>query len=257
MIRALLIAACAMLCMGLGIGQARADDVLHFGAQPAWVTPVEAPAAKPADGAVTRRLLDVQVRFDDHGMHQFVRQILRVNTPEGLLAVGNVGVGWQPGLSSTMVSRVVIHRGSETIDVLKDGKSFQILRREKSLESFTLDGVLTAVMPVPDLRVGDEVEIAYTIDALNPVLAGHAESMFPLASPLPIDRLSLRFSWPVGRAMEWKAGPSAPAGVTSKANGFQVVTFARDGWVSPKPIAGAPARYANGLTIQVADFADW
>lgn len=253
MIRLLLVLACAMW----SVGQAHADDVLHFGARPAWVTPIEAPAAKPADGALTRRLFDVQVRFDDRGMHQFIHQILRVNAPEGLPAIGNVGVAWQPGLSSVMVNRVVIRRGGETIDVLRDGKGFQILRREKSLESFMLDGVLTAVMQVPDLRVGDEVEIAYTIDALNPVLAGHAEAMFPLATPLPIERLSLRYSWPVGRAMMWKAGPSAPPGVVAKANGFETVTFARDNWISPKAIPGAPARYSNGLAVQVADFADW
>lgn len=253
MIRLLLVLACVVW----SVGQAHADDVLHFGAQPAWVMPIEPPAAKPADGALTRRVLDLQVRFDDRGMHQFVRQLLRVNTPEGLLAVGNVGVGWQPALSSATINRVVIHRGAEAIDVLKDGKGFQILRREKSLESFTLDGVLTAVMPVPDLRVGDEVEIVYTIDALNPVLEGHAEAMFPLATPLPIDRLSLRYSWPVGRAINWKAGVSVPTGVPIKANGFQTVTFARDGWTSPKAIPGAPARYSNGLLVQVADFADW
>jgi tetratricopeptide (TPR) repeat protein len=253
MIRLLLVLACAVW----SIGQARADDVLHYGAQPAWVAPIDAPAAKPADGALTRRVLDLQVRFDDRGMHQFVRQVLRVNTPEGLLAVGNVGVAWQPGLNSATFNRIVIHRGAETIDVLKDGKSFQILRREKSLESFTLDGVLTAVMAIPDLRVGDEVEMAYTIDALNPVLQGHAEAMFPLATPLPIDRLSLRYSWPIGRAMNWKAGASVPAAVVTKAGGFQTVTFARDGWTSPEAIAGAPARYSNGLLVQVADFADW
>lgn len=253
MIRLLLVLTCAVW----SIGQARADDVLHFGAQPAWVTRIDAPAAKAADGALTRRVLDLQVRFDDHGMHQFVRQVLRVNTPEGLLAVGNVGVAWQPGLSSATFNRIVIHRGAETIDVLKDGKGFQILRREKSLESFTLDGILTAVMAVPDLRVGDEVEMAYTIDALNPVLQGHAEATFPLATPLPIDRLSLRYSWPIERAMNWKAGPSVPAATLTKASGFQTVTFARDGWTSPPAIPGAPARYSNGLVVQVADFTDW
>lgn len=253
MIRLLLV----LTCVVWTIGEARADDVLHFGAQPAWVTPIDAPAAKPADGALTRRVLDLQVRFDDHGMHQFVRQILRVNASEGLLAVGNVGVAWQPGLSRATFNRIVIHRGTETIDVLKDGKSFQILRREKSLEAFTLDGVLTAVMAVPDLRVGDEVEMAYTIDALNPVLQGHAETMFPLATPLPIDRLSLRYSWPIGRAMNWKAGASVPAAIVTKTSGFQTVTFARDGWISPPAIPGSPARYSNGLVVQVADFTDW
>ena len=46
-----------LTCFLWTIGHARADDVLHFGAQPAWVTPVDAPPAKPADGAQAADML--------------------------------------------------------------------------------------------------------------------------------------------------------------------------------------------------------
>lgn len=246
------------LCVLLGASPAYADDVLHFGSQPVWVAPVAEPAAKPADGAVTFRLADFQVRFDDKGMHQFVRQVIRVNTPEGLQAAGTVGVVWQPTLGVATVDRVVIHRGTETIDVMKDGKGFQILRRESQLESaLTISGILTAVLPVPDLRVGDEIEFAYTIDLVNPVLVGHAEAMLPLNKLPGADRMSVRYSWPLGRSMRWKTGAQLPAITLSKVDGFQVVTMTRDGWTTPELPAGAPGRFASGGVMQAADFADW
>lgn len=254
MIRWVLAVACAVL----SIGQARADDVLHFGPQASWVVPVAAPPAKPADGAVTIRLADFQVRFDDKGMHHFARQIIRVNTPEGLQFAGTIAVGWQPTLNVATVNRVLIHRGAETIDVMKDGKGFQILRRESQLESASmLSGVLTAVMPIPDLRVGDEIELAYSLDFANPVLGGHAESMIPLTKMFANDRMSVRYSWPVGRAMRWKAGPLLPAVTMTRADGYQIVALTRDGWTTPDLPAGAPGRFANLGLIQAADFADW
>lgn len=253
MVRLALAVACAML----SIGQARADDVLHFGPQPGWVAPVAAPAAKPADGAITIRLAEFQVRFDDKGMHQFARQIIRVNTPEGLQFAGTIVVGWQPTLNVATVNRVVIRRGAETIDVMKDGKGFQVLRRESQLEAATISGILTAVLPIPDLRVGDEVELAYSVDLANPVLAGHAELMLPLTKMFATDRMNVRFSWPIGRAMRWKAGPLLPPFTMAKIDGFQVMTMTKDGWITPDVPAGAPGRFAYGGLLQTADFADW
>ena len=241
----------------LSIGTARADDVLHFAVQPAWVAPIAVPAGKPADGAVTVRLVDCQTRYDERGTHTFFRQVIRINAPEGLLAAGNVGLGWQPAFGGVTVHRVVIHRGTGAIDVLGDGKGFQILRREAGLESLMITGVLTAIFQVPDLRVGDELEVAYTIDSNNPVLGGHVEASAPLAKMPTTDRLSMRYSWAVARPVRWKAGPLAPKAVLSRQDGWQVLSVARDGWTTPDIPNGAPGRFANSGTLEVADFTDW
>jgi tetratricopeptide (TPR) repeat protein len=248
----------AVALMMFSIGTAYAgDDTLHFAAQPDWVAPVAEPAAKPIDGAVTLRLMDFQVHFDERGSHTFARQIVRINSPEGLIAAGNVGLAWQPAFGGATVHRVVIHRGTETIDVLKDGKGFQILRREAGLESLMITGILTAIFQVPDLRVGDELEVAYTIDTGNPVLAGHVESMMALTKMPPVDRIALRYTWPAGRDLKWAVGPLAPKGVLTKQGAWQILTIARDGWMTPDIPVGAPGRFSNGGVIQVADFADW
>jgi len=253
MIRALLIAACAML----SIGQARADDVLHFGERPSWATDIAEPAPGTFDGAITVRLMTMQLRYDDSGTHQVTRQIMRVNTPEGLQMAGTIYVIWQPTIGKMTVNRVLIHRGAETIDVMKDGKGFQILRRESQLESAMINGMLTAVLQVPDLRVGDEIELAYTTDMSNPVLAGHAETAIPLDVLPSSDRLTVKVSWPIGRAVRWMAGPLAPVPVLTKAGGFQIATLTRDDWKKPEAPASAPDRYSRMAMVQFSDFASW
>jgi tetratricopeptide (TPR) repeat protein/transglutaminase-like putative cysteine protease len=253
MIRLLLVLACAVW----SIGQARADDVLHFGERPGWATDITEPAAGTFDGAITVRLMTMQLRYDDSGTHQVTRQIMRVNTPEGLQMAGTIYVIWQPTFGKMTVNRVVIHRGAETIDVMKDGKGFQILRRESELESAMINGMLTAVLQVPDLRVGDEIELAYTTDMSNPVLAGHAETAIPLDVLPSSDRLTVKVSWPIGRAVRWMAGPLAPAPVLTKAGGFQTATLTRDDWKKPEAPASAPDRYSRMAMVQFSDFASW
>jgi tetratricopeptide (TPR) repeat protein/transglutaminase-like putative cysteine protease len=253
MIRQLLVVACALW----SIGQARADDVLHFGAQPAWASDIAEPAPGTFDGAITVRLMSMQLRYDGDGTHQVTRQIMRVNTPEGLQLAGTIYVIWQPALGNVTVNRVMIHRGAEAIDVMKDGKGFQILRRESQLESAMINGLLTAVLQVPDLRVGDEVELVYTTDTNNPVLAGHAETLLPFNELPAADRLTVKVSWPVGRAVKSAVGSAAPTPILTKANGFQTATLTRDHWTKPEVPATAPDRYSRSALVQFSDFADW
>jgi hypothetical protein len=52
---------------------------------------------------------------------------------------------------------------SEPLEVPADTQGLTFLRREDQLEAAMLDGLLTAVLRVPDLRVGDDLEIAYTV----------------------------------------------------------------------------------------------
>ena len=67
-------------------------------------------------------------------------------------------LAWKPMSGAATVHSVAIHRGSQVIDVL-DRAQFQILRREDRLEQAMLSGVLTASLQVPDLRVGDVLEV--------------------------------------------------------------------------------------------------
>jgi tetratricopeptide (TPR) repeat protein len=225
----------------------------------AWVLPVKPPAiAAREDGALDVRLVDLQLHFDAAGMHQYVHQVIRVLQPQALQAVGTFGAVWQPATDKISFHRVTIRRGDAEIDVLKDGSPLQIIRREAGLEAALIDGKLTATMPVPDLRVGDEIEFAYTIDTLNPVLGGHRESDQQFQRSTQIDRLHVRNSWPAASGIKWRIGAGLPKPVASKsADGQTVLTIDQANFLAPNIPNQAPGRFIDANRLQTSDFADW
>jgi tetratricopeptide (TPR) repeat protein len=225
---------------------------------PAWVQPVNPPSAVRSDGAIDVRLADIQIHFDAAGMHQYIHQIVRVLQPQALQAVGTFGAVWQPATDRITFHRVAIHRGEQNIDVLRDGAPLQIIRREERLEAAMIDGRLTATMPVSDLRVGDEIEYAYTIDSLNPLFGLHRESDQLFARTVQMDRLFVRNSWPSASALRWRIGARLPTPVVSKTvDGQTVLTIDKADFLAPAVPVQSPGRFIDANRLQTSDLADW
>ncbi len=239
--------------------QARADEVakVTIGAVPAWVLPVTPPAPRSGDGAVDFRLVDFQARVDDQGLHQYFHQIARVLTPEGLAILGNFGVAWQPTIGLAKVHMVTIRRDGAVINVLGNGSGFQVLRREANLEKLQIDGTLTAVMPITDLRVGDEIETAWTLDSLNPVLGGKSENRQFFGPGPSFGRLFLRYTWPKGRDIHVRIGSALPKANTISTAADAGFALDTSNYTVPPLPDGAPARFALNNTIEIAEFTDW
>src|SRR3546814_19535011 len=74
-----------------------------------------------------------------------------------------------------------------------------------------LDGVLTAVLRVPDLRVGDELEVGLTTRSNDPTLAKNDSGIrFLLPSPQP-GRFRLGLNWDEGQKPNVRMTPDMAA----------------------------------------------
>lgn len=224
---------------------------------PRWIVPVAMPSGEPTDGAISIRLVDVQNHVDVGGVHQTYRQVIKVLSPEGLAIAGTVTVAWQPGTSMARVHAVTVRRGGRSIDVLKDGSAFQLLRRETNLESAQIDGIVTAVLSIPDLRVGDEVELSWTLDSSNPTLKGKVENDYALFPGVNFGRLFMRYSWPIDRQVGYRIGENLPPGRLWALGGERGFQIERDGFRAPEIPTGAPTRFADRNRIVISDFPDW
>lgn len=250
----------ALIILGWAAVPARAADAPAFAPAPAWVVPVEAPAAQTAatrGGGAALRLLDLQWRYDDEGEHGFTRTLVRVASPDALEQLGNYTLSWHPGTQSVTVHKVAIHRDGATIDVLGDGSGFTILRREAGLERSMLDGVLAANLQISDLRVGDTLEAAYTVTELNPVLGGRAQSMMPVVAPFAADRFHFVASWPSDFGMRWRAGDAFPRVRESRRNGITTVRADESAFAAPAYPDGAPGRFVDTFSFQLSSFESW
>lgn len=232
---------------------AQDQQAIAIAPAPVWATlsePLDAPA--DTQGATFLRRQDTFVRLTATGHELFSSQMVRILQPQAL-EIGNIAIGWNPAAGEARVHKVVIHRRGQEIDVL--GKTgFEILRREDQLEAAMLDGILTAVLRVPDLRVGDDLEIAYTVPLHDPTLREASHGLLFMGDAPPPGRYLLELSWEEGQQPRTQITPDFASLAKQEPNR---ISIRLDNPEAITPPRDAPPRFAWQRIIEFSDFADW
>lgn len=230
-----------------------ANDQVQRAPVPDWVTPSELmPVPDGASGLVFVRRNDFLVHLDAQGQARYLGYRVRILHPNAL-QMGNLSIGWKPSDGAATVHAIRIHRDGEVIDVLEN-TSFEILRREDQLEAASLDGILTAVLRVPDLRVGDELEVGLTTRSNDPTLGATVAGALMLAPDPPPGRLRLGLSWDEGQEPHLKMTPDMIAVAQRSA---RAVSLRFDNATPLIPPNDAPPRYRWQRILEYSDFSDW
>lgn len=231
---------------------ARNSEILRS-PPPAWVT-VSDPLAVPdnAGGPYFMRYQDVIIHVDGKGEAQFTAYRARILNSTAL-PMGNLAIAWNPANGPTTVHTIRVYREGQVIDVLETAK-FEILRREDQLETATLDGMLTAVLHVPDLRVGDELEVALTTAVSDPTLGRNVSGLLYLGPTPPPGRYRLELGWDKDRKPLYAIAPDIRAASGESADR---VTLRFDNPQVRQPLKDAPPRYQWQRAVEYTTFADW
>jgi hypothetical protein len=72
------------------------------------------------------------------------------------------------------------------------------------MEFFLYDGSFTAQHQLEDIRVGDTIEYAYTIDGSNPVLKGKYFDAFATEWTAPVGRAITRIIYPLRASLAFR-----------------------------------------------------
>jgi tetratricopeptide (TPR) repeat protein/transglutaminase-like putative cysteine protease len=183
-----------------------ATNNLQFGPAPSWVKATAVPAAGTATQAAIKVLLvDHQVELTPRTVKHYVESAVHIQTPQGLSMVGTVTLLWNPDTDVLTVHRIHILRGQKVIDVLGSGQTFTVARRETNLDYASLDDTLTAILQPADLQVGDTLDVAYTIERTDPVLAGASADEVEVSPDVPISELHISAHWPATYPVKWQA----------------------------------------------------
>ncbi|MBW8743976.1 MAG: DUF3857 domain-containing protein [Sphingomonas sp.] len=225
----------------------------------AWVRPTELPvdSGKPDGAAIKMLLFDQQVHLLPNGSETYGETAARVQTPQGLTALGTISIPWKPDQGTLIVHKMHIIRDGKVIDLLANGHGFTVLRRENALEYATLDGVLTAVIQPEGLQVGDIIDMATTVKVLDPVLGGNSEGFVVVGPAAHVSKYRMRAIWDDGLPVRWRQGEGLPAMRPHKANGTTEIGVALDDiepTVLPKQ---APSRYALTRDVEMTTLKSW
>lgn len=249
---ALLLASAAAGLPSIAMAQDDTAGVVR-GPVPEWAPPLELlPVPEDATGLAYYRNQDSLIRLDDKGQSTFVTQRIKLLHPQAL-QIGNIELHWNPASGTPVVHALNVYRDGQVVDVL-DSSSFEILRREESLDEAMLTGLLTAVLRVPDLRVGDELEFAYTLPSADPTLGSQSFGLLAMAHQPSPGRFRIGIRWADGQEPRIQLSKDLES---SAVRGPDSLTVLFD---EPEPIApprDAPQRYNWLRVIEYTDFASW
>jgi transglutaminase-like putative cysteine protease len=210
------------------------------------------PVPETVSGPLFIRRQDLEVHLSDQGQAQYLGYRVKI-LQSSALQLGNISIAWNPMAGAPIVHEIKLFRDGQVIDVLKES-SFEILRREDQLEAARLDGTLTAILRVPDLRVGDELEVDLTIFANDPTL-GHNEAGLLVITPSPSPgRYRLGLSWDQGHKPNLKMTADMTLAMMM---GERALDFRFDNPPVLSPPKDAPARYQWQRAVEYTDFSDW
>jgi len=246
----------------LGAAASMAADY-GIGPAPAWVRPVpfdsaahpQADAANVAYGA-RYDLIDDQVRLAANSRARFHHVVSEAITDKGIDDLSHREIEVDPGWETLVISQLDVIRGGRRVSRLRDVQ-VKVLQRERDLEARIYDGRKMIALDLPDIRVGDIVEFAYTRSGMNPVFQGHHAGDFDMQWQVPVAHVHRRLSSATSLDLHVAQLTGAAAPQLAQADGFDERTWDAHDVPGLHVEASVPGTYNPYPWIEWSDFGSW
>ena len=250
----------AFLFMAL-CSAAPAQDVLR-GPEPAWVDMAALPQAASdvvaaSEDGVVYLLSDTQAVWANDEMDYYHRLATQISGHAGLDVAAPVSVDFDPQFDSVTLHHITVLRDGAKIE-WADRVKEDVFRRESRLEEGIIDGTLTAYLQIPDLRLGDVVDVSWTVHS-RPVVPGALGALsVPLEYGVPVQITRAIVHWPAEWTLNQGALPDRV--IHSSRPGWQGATlheWRRDGHVPPRSEDLVPYESTPEAVLRLSPWANW
>ena len=181
--------------------QIASDAFVKDTTTPGWVKAHAIPESKTAGPAVLQ-LVDTQIMVADVPT-TYSRRAIKVNDALVLSNIGRVPIAFIPAYQHVVLHTLQVVRDGAALDRLPAAQ-VRFLQREAGLENNVYSGVVTASILIDDLRVGDTLEIAYSVIGSNPVFGPTYSGLEGWDQALPIETRRVILNTPLQRRVAWK-----------------------------------------------------
>jgi hypothetical protein len=228
--------------------------------KPSWIAEIDAPGKAPAShsGPSYRLLLsDVQTRLDGLGeQQQFARSRLVATESAALAEVSKAELHFNPAFQTLTLHEAAVWRDGVRQDRLP-GARIDLLRREERLEQSTLTGTQTLLIVLNDVRVGDAVDIAYTVHGANPIFKGRYADNYQLHFGAPADVVQVRVDHPASRPLRAKGIRADVTPEVLSIGERRVLRIVKRDVPMVRPEESVPPWYKVWPSVHVSEYAEW
>jgi transglutaminase-like putative cysteine protease len=184
------------------------------------------------------------------------RLVQQVTGSDGLQPAASFEAAFNPSYERLVIHGIRVWRDGAVREAARP-EAFELFRRELNLERAVYDGRLTAHMIVPDVRVGDVVDTAFSIIGGNPVLKGSLSISPRLQWSSPVIETRVEVRIPASRAVSLRPFGRLPKLQDVTTDGVRTLRWiARD--LGPwRHEADAPPWHAGFASVHVTDTIGW
>ncbi len=174
-----------------------------MGASADWVT-VRALDETPDPsiaGAQVVLLLDRQFRVIGNERYERVARCLK--TVQAVHEAAQWRLDFDPASQRVVIHSIAVRRGGQMIEQAHANR-LRFLQREENLDRFVVDGRVTVVLLIEDVRVGDILDVSYTIQTTPRLLPENFWLFCTVPAQIPLRAFHLSVRYPNSREIKWK-----------------------------------------------------
>lgn len=180
----------------------------------------------------------------------------KILNAEGLQAMSDISVDFDPSYQSLAFHQVQLIREGAAIDKLATS-DIQVLQRETNMERGMYDGSLTALIHLADVRVGDVIEYAYSIEGFNPILGKHYSSNLYHQFVIPVNRVYNRILASSNNDITYKLFNGAREPARQTQNKVTAYTWDLDATAPILYDQNVPSWYNPQQHVSITTFQNW
>jgi lipoprotein NlpI len=208
-------------------------------------------------GTARRELLvDFQSNYALPKPQNYTRLRSLATDSSTLGSVSQPQIGFNPAFQTLVVHEASVMRDGRKLDRLS-GARIELMRREQRLEQLVIDGTETLLVVLNDVRVGEAVEVAYTLEGENPIYEGRVSTGMRLAWDSPIATLHYRLTVPSQKTLQVKslATDLQPERFTEGSN--QVLRVLRNQVAGVATEQSTPPWFKSHPAVLISEYANW
>ncbi|TNE61777.1 MAG: DUF3857 domain-containing protein [Alphaproteobacteria bacterium] len=260
----LALVACLSFAPALVAGDANIDtgtaEIARVAA-PDWVLEGALPAAPTARrtqaaNGILYRLADTQIRWRPDGYEYALRYSYDIIDRTGLEEASRISHDFDPNDTVLSFNYIRVTRGGKTTDQLPTTDITQ-LRQEGALNSGIIDGTLTALAELKDIRVGDTVDYGISAVVKSPLWPGEYFDSVTMGWSVPIGESRYRLVWPKDKPLYTRSHVGAPEPVVTEDGDNRIYSWTA---TDPEPLPGeeaVPAWIYSWPAIELSSMKDW
>lgn len=226
---------------------------------PDWVVPYNAdPRRRPENlsevGDTYFPLIENQ--YDVASRTNYYRYLKRLEGESSLQDGAQLTFGYDPHYQKFAFHRLLIHRNGEVIDRLAE-QEFKVIQREQDHERQLYDDSLSVLALLEDIRSGDVIEYAFSVEGTNPVFEDHFYWTLTTAFSVPVGAVHGALRHPKDREIVLARHSTGAEAEVSESDGSKVHRWLIE---NPKPIpheGGTPSHYDPWGWIEATSWQDW